>query len=160
EKAAYAIEALDDPVTEVYRRGGIKAVEELPGVGKSIAEKIATLIATAHLPYYEELRRKTPVDASGLAAIEGLGPKNIKVLYPELGVRTVDDLEKAALAGKIRDLPHFGEKSGQKILKGIGFLKKSTGRFPLGGVLPLMHDFEERLRKLPGVKQVAIAGSI
>ena len=160
EKVAYAIESVDEPITDIYRRGGIKAVEEIPGVGKSIAEKIVTLIETGRLPYHEELRRKTPVDVSGLTAIEGLGPKNIKALYEELGVRTVEDLEKAALAGKIRDLPHFGEKSEQKILKGISFVKKSTGRFPLGAVLPLMHDIEARLQKIPGVKQVAIAGSI
>jgi DNA polymerase (family 10) len=160
EKVAYAIEAVDEPLTEVYRRGGLKAICEVPGVGKGIGEKIAVLIETGTLPYYEELRRKTPVDISGLTAIEGLGPKMVKVLYQELGIKTVDDLEKAALAGKIRDLPHFGEKSEQKILKGIGFVKKSTGRFTLGAVLPLIAEIEARLRKIPGVKQVAVAGSI
>ncbi len=160
EKVAYAVEAVDEPIAEIYRRGGIKAVEEIPGVGKSIAEKIVTLIETGKLPYHEELRRKTPVDVAGLTAIEGLGPKNIKTLYEELRVRTVADLEKAALAGKIRELPHFGEKSEQKILTGIGFLKQRTGRFPLGHVLPLMVEIEARLRQVPGVKQVAIAGSI
>jgi DNA polymerase (family 10) len=160
EKVAYAIEAVDEPLTEVYRRGGLKAICEVPGVGKGIGEKIAVLIETGTLPYYEELRRKTPVDISGLTAIEGLGPKMIKVLYQELGIKTVDDLEKAALAGKIRDLPHFGEKSEQKILKGIGFVKKSTGRFTLGAALPLIAEIEARLRKIPGVKQVAVAGSI
>ena len=160
EKVAYAIEAVDEPIAEIYKRGGIKAVEEIPGVGESIAEKIVTLIETGRLPYYEELHKKTPVDVAGLTAIEGLGPKNIKTLYHELGVRTVADLEKAALAGKIRDLPHFGEKSEQKILKGIGFLKQRSGRFLLGAVLPLMTEIEARLGKLPGVQRVAIAGSI
>src|SRR5450756_2473351 len=129
EKVAYAIEAVDEPLTEVYRRGGLKAICDIPGVGKSIGEKVVTLIETGSLPYYEELRSKVPVDLAGLTAIEGLGPKMIKVLYQELGIKTVDDLEKAALAGKVRDLPHFGEKSEQKIIKGIGFVKKSTGRF-------------------------------
>ena len=160
EKVAYAIEAVDEPIAEIYKRGGIKAVEEIPGVGESIAEKIVTLIETGRLPYYEELHKKTPVDVAGLTAIEGLGPKNIKTLYHELGVRTVADLEKAALAGKIRDLPHFGEKSEQKILKGIGFLKQRSGRFLLGAVLQLMTEIEARLGKLPGVQRVAIAGSI
>jgi len=160
EKVAFAIEAVDEPIAGIYQRGGIKAVEEIPGVGKSIAEKIVTLIETGKLPYYEELRKKTPVDVAGLTAIEGLGPKNIKTLYQEIGVRSVADLEKAALAGKIRELPHFGEKSEQKILKGIGFLKQRSGRFPLGAVLPLMTAIEARLEKLPGVQRVAIAGSI
>jgi len=160
EKVAYAIEAVDEPIADIFRRGGIKAVEEIPGVGKSIAEKIVTLLETGRLPYYDELHAKTPVDVSALTAIEGLGPKNIKTLYHELGVRTVADLETAARAGKIRDLPHFGEKSEQKILKGIEFLKKSTGRTPLGHVLPVMLEIVERLTKVRGVKQVALAGSI
>ena len=160
EKVAYAIEAVDEPIADIYKRGGIKAVEEIPGVGESIAEKIVTLIETGKLPYYEELRKKTPVDVAGLTAIEGLGPKNIKTLYHELGVHTVADLEKAALAGRIRALPHFGEKSEQKILKGIGFLKQRSGRFPLGAVLPLITEIKTRLGKLPGVQRVAIAGSI
>ena len=160
EKAAYAIEAVDEPLTEVFRHGGLKTICEIPGIGKSIGEKIATLIETGSLPYYDDLRKKTPVDLTGLTAIEGLGPKMIQVLYHELGVKTVDDLERAAQAGKIRDLPHFGEKSEQKILKGIGFVRKSTGRFPLGAVLPLIAEIEARLRKIPGVEEVAVAGSI
>ncbi|MFQ5744675.1 MAG: DNA polymerase/3'-5' exonuclease PolX [Acidobacteriota bacterium] len=160
EKVAYAVEAVDEPIAAIYQRGGVKAVEQIPGVGKSIAEKIATLIETGHLPYYEELRQRTPVDVAGLTAIEGLGPKNIKVLYEKLGVRTIADLEKAARSGRIRALEHFGEKSEQKILKGIGFLKQSGGRFPLGAVLPVMDEIQARLERLRGVKQVAIAGSI
>lgn len=160
EKIAHAIESLDTPVADVYHRGGMKAVAEIPGVGKSTAEKIATLIDTGSLPYYEELRGKTPVDITGLSAIEGLGPKMVKSLYDQLGVRTIDDLEAAARAGKVRHLPHFGEKSEQKILKGIAFLKKSGGRVPLGEALPLMSELAERLRAVPGVRRLEVAGSI
>ncbi len=160
EKAAYAIESLEQPIAELYRQGGIKAVETIPTVGKAIAEKIVTLIETERLPYYEELKQKVPVDLGNLTAIEGLGPKMIKALYDQLGIKTVEELEKAAQEGKIRHLPHFGEKSEQKILKGIAFLKKSSGRFPLGVGLPLVLEIEARLGKIKGVKQVAIAGSI
>jgi DNA polymerase (family 10) len=160
EKIAHAIESLDEPLADVYHRGGIKAVAEIPGVGKSTAEKIATLIDTGSLPYYEELRGKTPVDITALAAIEGLGPKMIKSLYDHLGVRTIDDLEAAAEAGKVRHLPHFGEKSEQKILKGIAFVKKSGGRVPLGEALPLVSELAERLRAVSGVKRLEVAGSI
>ncbi|MDR7420514.1 MAG: helix-hairpin-helix domain-containing protein, partial [Armatimonadota bacterium] len=160
EKIAHAIESLEEPVAEIYRRGGMNAVAEIPGVGKSTAEKIATLIDTGSLPYYDELRSKTPVDITNLAAIEGLGPKMIKVLYEHLGVKTVDDLEAAAKAGRVRDLPHFGEKSEQKILKGIAFLKKSRGRVPLGEALPLISGLAERLARVPGVQRIEVAGSI
>ncbi|MCG3117440.1 MAG: DNA polymerase/3'-5' exonuclease PolX [Candidatus Manganitrophus sp. SA1] len=160
EKAAYAIEALDTPLDEIYRRGDIKGVEEIPGVGRSIAEKLITLIETGKLPYYEGLRLKSPVDVEHLTAIEGLGPKKVKVLYDQLGIRTVDDLERAALEGKIHQLPHFGEKSEQKILKGISFFKKRTSRYPIGMILPVIRDIERRLEKVPGVKRLAVAGSI
>lgn len=160
EKAADAVEGLDEPLAGLYRRSGLKAVEQVPGVGKSIAEKIGTLLDTGRLPYYEELHAKVPVDLAGLSAIEGLGPKNIKALYHELGVTNVAELEQAARSGRIRVLPHFGEKSEQKILKGIEFLQRSSGRFLLGAILPLMLTIEARLRDRRGVQQVAIAGSV
>jgi DNA polymerase (family 10) len=160
EKIAHAIETLDEPLSAVYQQGGIKALAKIPGVGKGSAEKIATLLDTGRLPYYDELRGKTPVDIATLTAIEGLGPKMIKALYDQLGVKTVDDLEIAAQAGKVRHLPHFGEKSEQKILKGIAFLKQSGGRVPLGEALPLMNALAERLRAVPGVERLEVAGSI
>ncbi|HVN86876.1 MAG TPA: DNA polymerase/3'-5' exonuclease PolX [Candidatus Binatia bacterium] len=160
EKVAYAIEALDEPLADTYARGGLKAIEQVPGVGKGIAERIEELLTTGRLKYYDELHKKVPVDLSGLTAIEGIGPKHVKALYEALRIRTVTDLEKAARAGKIRDLPHFGEKSEQKILKGIAFLKGHSGRVPLGAVLPLLEEIQARLGKIAGVQQVALAGSV
>lgn len=160
EKAAYSIEGLEEPVAEVYSKGGTKALERIPGVGKSMAEKIQELLTTGRLAYYEDLKKAMPVDVAGLTAIEGLGPKMVKALYEELGVTNVAELEKAARAGKIRSLPHFGEKSEQKILKGIEFLKQSRGRFPLASILPLVRAIADRLKALPEVKEVEVAGSI
>jgi DNA polymerase (family 10) len=160
EKVAYTIEALDEPLAETYERGGLKALEEIPGVGKGIAERIEELLTTGKLKYYDDLHKKVPVDVSGLTAIEGLGPKNVKALYEALGIRSVADLEKAARTGKIRELPHFGEKSEEKILKGLEFLRGHTGRFGLGEVLPLLEQIAARLRKVAGVEEVALAGSV
>ena len=160
EKVAYALEAVEDPVTEIYQRGGLKALREIPGVGEAIGEKIEEIIKTGKLRYYEQLKRETPVDIRGLTAIEGVGPKSVKVLYENLGIKDVSDLERAARAGKIRGLPHFGEKMEQKILKGIEFLKQGSGRFPLGTALPLITEIEARLRARPEVSEVVVAGSI
>lgn len=160
EKVAYAVEALEEPVAEIYKRDGVKGLRNIPGVGQAIAEKIEEIIQTGKLKYYEELKRETPVDIRSLTTIEGVGPKSVKVLYDKLGVKEVSDLEQAARAGKIRGLPHFGEKMEQKILKGIEFLKQGSGRFPLGGVFPLILEIEGRLRDLPGVEAVAVAGSV
>jgi DNA polymerase (family X) len=159
EKVAYALEALEEPVTEIYRRGGVKALREIPGVGEAIAEKIEETVRTGRLKYYEALRKELPVDVRGLTAIEGVGPKTVKLLYEKLGVKNPADLERAARAGKLSGLPHFGEKMEQKILKGIEFLKQGSGRFPLGSVLPLITEIEQRLRQLPEVAEVVVAGS-
>ncbi len=159
EKVAYSLEALEEPVGEIYRRGGVKALRAIPGVGQAIAEKIEEVIRTGRLRYYEELKKEVPVDVRGLTAIEGIGPKSVKLLYEKLAIKTAADLEKAARAGKIRGLPHFGEKMEQKILKGIEFLKQGSGRFPLGSALPLIGEIEQRLRELPEVEEVVVAGS-
>jgi DNA polymerase (family 10) len=160
EKAAYSIDALDQSLADIHAGGGEKALAQIPGIGKNMAEKIAELVTTGHLGYYEQLKKKMPVDVTGLTAIEGLGPKNVKALYGELGIKTLADLERAARAHKIRELPHFGEKSEEKILRGLEFLRASGGRFPLGQVLPLVQDIEARLAKVPGVERAVIAGSI
>ncbi|MDX2165647.1 MAG: DNA polymerase/3'-5' exonuclease PolX [Deltaproteobacteria bacterium] len=160
EKVADAIEALDRPAAELWAQSGVKGLERVPHVGKGIAERIGELIDSGHMHDLEALRRATPVDVLGLTTIEGVGPKMVKHLYDELGVRTVDDLERAARAGKVRALPHSGEKTEQKILKGIGFLKQRGGRRPLGEVLELARSLEGRLRALPGVSQAVAAGSV
>jgi DNA polymerase (family 10) len=160
EKAARAIEALEESVEEIYARGGTKALMEIPGVGASIAEKIGELIDTGKLQYHEDLKKKVPVDLESLYGIEGLGPKTIKTLYQQLGIKTIDDLEKAAREHKISKLPGFKEKTEQNILKGIEFAKKGKGRYILGFTLPLIHDIENRLRSLPGVTKAIAAGSV
>ena len=160
EKVAYTLEAMEESLAEIYQRGGIKALREVPGVGEAIAEKIEEIIQTGKLTYYEELRRKTPVDIRALTAIEGVGPKMVKVLYEKLEVKDVSDLERVAQIGKIRGLPHFGEKMEQKILRGIEFLKQGSGRVTLGAALPLILEIHGRLRELSDVDEVEVAGSI
>ena len=160
EKAALAIGDLEQEAKEIYKSGGLKALEKISGVGVSIAEKIEELLETGRSKYFEELKKKTPVNLSELTRVEGLGPKSIKKLYKELDVKNIKDLEKAATSGKIRKLEGFGEKSEQKMLTGIEFLKKTGGRFLLGNTLPFALMIEERLKKLPGVEKAIAAGSI
>src|SRR3972149_1928531 len=159
EKASQAITDLEEDLNELYKKEGLKALKQIPGVGVSIAEKIEELLKTGKLKYYDELKKKTPVNLSQFIGIEGLGPKKIKKLHQELGIKSIVDLEKAAKAGKIRDLATFGLKSEENILKGIEFQKKHTGRFVLGYIFPIAKTIEERLAGLNGVEEVAIAGS-
>jgi DNA polymerase (family 10) len=159
EKAAGVVGGLEEEVAVTYQRGGKKALEEISGVGLSIAEKIEEFLTTGHVKYLEGLERKTPVDLAELSRIEGLGPKSIKTLYQKLDIRTVAELEAAAKEGKIAKLEGFGEKKEENILKGIGFAKSSGGRFVLGFEMPEIREIEKRLRDLRGVLRVTIAGS-
>ena len=160
EKAADAVEAMEEPVSKLFAEGGVKGVATVPGVGKSIAEKISEFIETGKVGYLEEMKSRRPVDLMELTAIEGVGPKTVGVLYDALGVRTLDDLERVAREGKVRSLRGFGEKSEQEILRGLAFLRQHRGRFSLGEVLPLAYFIEQRLRKLDGVDKVTVAGSV
>lgn len=160
EKAAHSIQELAEEVTGIYKKGGLEALEEIPGVGTAIAEHIEELVKTGRLKKYEILKKKYPIKIGELNAIEGLGPKMIFKLYRKLGIKNVRDLEKAIKAGKVEKLEGFGEKTAEKILKGIEFLKKSKGRFILGHILPAIWDIEKRLSGLKEVRRVAAAGSV
>lgn len=160
EKAAYSVENLEEEVSEIYKKGGLKTIEDIPGVGVSIGEKIEELVKTGHLRYYEKLKKSFPVEIGKLSAIEGVGPKMIFKLYKKLRIRNVKDLGKAARAGKIAKIVGFGRKTEEKILKGIEFLKKSGGRFLLGDILQVARTIKNRLHSLDGVDKVEIAGSL
>lgn len=160
EKAAQIISGMEENLADVYKRGGLDALKDIPGVGESIAEKVEEYLKTGRIKYHAELKKKTPVDLASLTAVEGLGPKSIKKLYQKLGVQTLADLEKAAKAGKIRKLAGFGKKSEDNIRKGIEFLKKSGGRRLLGFAEPEIRDLEEALRRVPGVEKLVVAGSV
>ena len=160
EKAAQAIESHGQPLGDIYHTGGVKALKDIPGIGESMALKLEELITTGKCKLHEQYRKKMPVDLAGLMAVEGVGPKAVAVLWQQLRVRTPADLEAAARAGKIRDLPHFGEKSEQRILRALGFVKASSERTPLHLVRPLVAELLERLARVPGVTRVEVAGSI
>lgn len=160
EKAALGVEALNKEVKEIYKTGGIKALEEISGVGKGIAFHIERLLKKGSFAEYERLKEKTPVNISELTSVEGVGPKMVKTLWQKLKIRNLADLEKAAAAGKIRKLEHFGEKSEEKILKGIEFLKKSGGRQVLGYVLSEVRNLEKMINSFPEVEQATVCGSV
>lgn len=160
EKAAHTLEALEKPLDAAYRAHGIKALNEIPGVGKSIAGKVAELLDIGHIEELERMREETPVEIVALTAVEGVGPRKVKTLYDALGIRTLSDLRAAAEAGRIGGMPGFGKNSGEKILKAIAFLEASGGRQPISHVLRYVRPIEARLREQPFADQVVIAGSV
>ena len=156
QNAARTVESLSESIEDVYKRGELTG---LPGVGEHIAKKIEELINTGKLKYYHELKKKLPIDVEQLGRVSGMGPKRIKLLYEQLGVKNLNDLKKAAQQHKIRDISGLGEKVEADILKGIGFAETKTSRFLLGYVMPLAEEIKTQLEKLNEVNKVEIAGS-
>lgn len=159
ERAALNIESLSEEVAELYNRGGKKALDDIPGVGSGIAGHIEELLKNGHFKEYDQLRKDIPVKVNELTAIEGVGPKTVKQLWQELGIKNVEDLEQAVEEGRIRELEGFGKKSEEKIRKGLEFLKNTGGRAVLGFVYPDLNKLEKTISEFPEVDRVIIAGS-
>lgn len=159
EKAAYSVETLDIDIEEFLKKNGKEGLEKLPGIGVSIAEKIIEYLKTGKIKELEKLKKETPVDIETLISIEGVGPKIVYKLYKKLKIKNLKDLEKAAKEHKIKNLAGFGEKSEEKILKGIEFVKQGGGRFLLGAVIPIVEQLTDYLEKNKSVKKVVVAGS-
>jgi len=159
-KAAFALESLERDVREIYREEGIKKIEEIPGVGESIALKIEEYIKTGKIKYYEKIKKELPVNLREITQIEGMGPRKARILYKKLGIRNLKDLEKAAKEHKIAPLFGFGEKTEKNILEGIAFLKRDKGRFLLGYIMPTVEQIIRSLKKLKEVKKINVAGSV
>lgn len=135
-------------------------LEDIPGIGKAIAEKIRELLETDKLAFYERLIAEVPESLVLVMGVNGVGPKKAKLFWETLGITTLDQLKAAAEAGKLRDLAGMGLKSEQKILEGIAALSRQTGRMPIGKARPAAERVLRRLLALPQAQAGAIAGSI
>jgi DNA polymerase (family 10) len=154
-RAAETVKSHSEPVREL----NIHELNKLPGIGKSIAKKIDDLNKTGELPYFEELKSECPIDFESLLAVEGVGPKTVKLLYQSLEIKDLDDLEEMAKHHQIRRIKGMNEKKETNILENIRFARKKT-RSLLGDVLPLANEIKEELLKFNHVIEVEVAGSI
>ncbi|MBU0546809.1 MAG: DNA polymerase/3'-5' exonuclease PolX [Patescibacteria group bacterium] len=160
-KVAFVLENFQEDIEDVYLRKGVESLNsDIPGVGESIAKKIEEYIKTGKIRYFEQLKKKTPIDMEKLNAIEGLGPKKIKTLYQKLGIKNVNDLEREIKAGRVSSLFGFGQKTEANLLEGILFLQKTGGRFLLGDILPKVKEIIKQLKKLQEIEKIDVAGSI
>ena len=160
QKAAITLETLEEDIADIYQKGGKKALEKLPGIGKNIAKTIEEYLKTGKVKHYERLKKKIPINLGEITSVEGIGPKKAKVFYQKLGIRNLKELEKAAKTHKIAPLFGFDEKTEKNILEGIKFLKRDKGRFLLGEILPKVKEVQEKLASLKEVEKVSPAGSV
>jgi len=154
--AAQRITSLTEDVKKVKERGEL---DQIPGVGKSIAATITEVIDTGESKVLEELRESLPPGVRQLMELEGIGPKNAMRLVDELKVSSIDDLEKAAKEERVRVLKGFGEKKEQNILQSIEDYRNRQTRFLLGAILPVVDDMLAWMRESPAVLRAEVAGS-
>ena len=159
-KAAQAIENLSEDVSEIYKKSGIKGLEEIPGVGERIAEKIEEFLKTKHIKEYEKLKKSLPKHLTELMEIQGLGAKRANILYKKLKIKSISELKKATKQHKISKLPSFKLKTEENILKGIELFKKSSQRTLLGISLPIANNIVNELKKSKYINKISIAGSL
>jgi DNA polymerase (family X) len=156
-EGARVIESQAEPITTLAAaEGGLAA---LPGIGKDLAQKILEISETGTTAIYEEMKAKIPLEVVGFTELQGLGPKRVKTLYEELGIRDRTGLEAAARDGQLRELPGFGEKVEQNVLKALASAKQWAGRVPLAGAWAVAHAIAAHVGRVPGVERVEIAGS-
>ncbi|MCR4393315.1 MAG: DNA polymerase/3'-5' exonuclease PolX [Dehalococcoidales bacterium] len=159
QKAARSIEFLSEDVEKLVRENRLR---EVPGIGEAIEKKITELVNTGKLEYYEKLKAEFPEGIGSLLEIPGIGPRTALILTRELGITSVDELEKAIEDGRVARLPRMGEKTAQNILHQLRLLrkKKSEQRVPLGIALPVAESLVEAMKGIPGLKNLTPAGSL
>jgi len=152
---------LDDLTEEVTARAAAGTLRELPGVGAATAKKIVEYIETGKITRLEKAKEGVPEGLLEVLRIQGVGPKKAALMYKELGIGSVSQLEKAATAHRVRGLPGMGEKSEENILRGIRLRRSGEERMLLSVALAAAAAVVEELAVQPGlVTRVTPAGSL
>lgn len=159
-QAARSIDSLNKDVKVIYKKGGIKALEEIPGVGENLAKKIEEFIKTGKVQAYEKLKKQVPSHINVLVKIPGMGPKKVKKLNSILKITNVSQLEKAARKHKITGIEGFGDKSEQDILDSIALMRKSKTHIPFSQADKIAKPIIAGLKKLKQTLQISSAGSL
>ena len=131
----------------------------LSGIGKDLAAKIEEILNTGHVKALDKLYQEVPASLEALLKIPGLGPKRVKLLYQELHIKTLKQLENAARRGRLRQLAGFGAKSEQRILDTIAAHRSTEKRFLHHVARQYAEPLVAYLKTVPGVKEVVVAGS-
>jgi len=157
-EAARRIENLSIPIENLAKEGKLT---EIKGIGEGIAKKIIQYLETGKIDKLEEAKKQIPETLIELLNIPGVGPRGAYTLYKKLGIKNIEDLKKAALEGKIRELDGFGPKKEENILKALQDAKKKEARrINLGVALPIAEYVKEDLINGTSIDKIEICGSI
>ncbi|MCH8271422.1 MAG: DNA polymerase/3'-5' exonuclease PolX [Planctomycetes bacterium] len=157
-RAARAIEALTtDLATLTDDKDALTAID---GIGTKSADKIIEFCTTGEIAEYESLRHQVPAGIFDVLAIQGLGPKTVRLLWEQAGVKDLAGLKRVLNDGSILDLPRMGAKTVQNIKAALTFAQRAGERLPLGRALQIAQGLVAILSELPEADRVAYAGSL
>ncbi|MFF3073953.1 DNA polymerase/3'-5' exonuclease PolX [Kitasatospora sp. NPDC057936] len=156
EKAARAVGGHPEDVAGLDAKG----LQQIPGVGKSTAEKVAEYLSTGRIGALEQLRAEIPSGVREMMAVPSVGPKRALALYRDLGIASVDELAEAIRGDRLGGVTGFGERSGEKILHGIELMRQSGGRTLLDAATELAEQLVAAISAVPGCTRCAYAGSL
>ncbi|MFN4182761.1 MAG: helix-hairpin-helix domain-containing protein, partial [bacterium] len=156
-KVARVLRDLPRDVSEYLKEG---TLAQIPGVGEAIAKKIEEFLTTGKMTKYEEEVKSLPEGLFDILDVPEVGPKTVKLIYEKLGVTNLEEFRKIVENGTLAKLPGMGEKKVENIKKGLQFRESVSKRLPLGEALPIAERTVNRLKSLPGVKHIDVAGSI
>jgi DNA polymerase (family X) len=155
--AALTIEDLPENVATMLAEG--RPLTELPGIGEDLASKIREIVETGQLKSLEEVEAKTSSTLAVLTTIPGLGPKRVHLLHEKLGIASLEELAKAAGAGRLRQLPRFSAALEAKILEEIRRHRATEQRFKIATAEDFARGLTDYLQAAPGIDRVVVAGS-
>ena len=155
--AARTVRSLSRELAEMVADG--EDLTRLPTIGKDLSAKIIEIVATGHARALDNLHKEVPVSLEALLQIPGLGPRRIRSLYQELHIKTLRQLENAARRGRLQQLPGFGAKLEQQILKSITAHRSTERRFLYRTARVYAEPLQAYLQAIAGVYKVVVAGS-
>src|SRR5712692_9733013 len=159
EKAAELIYGLPESVEQLVKEP--EKLKELPGIGDRMVEHLQEIVKSGDYALRKKLLKKYPATILDLLQLQSLGPKKVAFLWSNFKAGTVADVERIAKEGKLHDLPGFGEKSEQNILKAVEVFKKSSGRFHIHTAEAAALAIAAHIEKAgKGVDSVTPAGSL
>src|SRR5260370_1916812 len=159
EKAAELIDGLPESIEQLVKEA--EKLKELPGIGDRMVEDLQEIVKTGDYSLRKKLLKKYPATILDLLQLQSLGPQKVAFLWSNFKAGTAADVERIAKEGKLRDLPGFGEKSEQNILKSVEVFKQSSGRFHIDAAATAALAIAAHIEKAgKGVDSVTPAGSL
>jgi len=155
--AARSIRDLREPLTKLVAE---KRLREIPRVGPAVAEAIEQLVTTGTSKRYAELQAAVPPGLLTLLRVPGVGPATARIIYDNLKITTIEELEEAARDHRLQQLPKIQAKTEENILRSIAALKQRTGRSLLHEARAAADEMVAYLRERTGLERIAIAGSL